>query len=154
GASPALAFRASALQRLSSPASSCPSVFPGPGPHLRGTPLLRKVVMGLSDFFRRYRNSKDRAASERRSRARRTRLFLERLEERLAPAISLLSTSLPTQVDSAGKGLLFNGNNTFLTTPNLRSSFPNESVTVEFWFKPEAPGVLMTELGQPTINTG
>src|SRR5262245_22698067 len=110
--------------------------------------------MGLSDIFQRIRIRKDREATSRRERERRVRLLLELLEERLAPATSLLSTTLPTLVDNAGKALSFNGSNTFLITPNLRTSFTNESATAELWFKADAPGVLMSELGQSSINTG
>ncbi|MBU3661271.1 MAG: T9SS type A sorting domain-containing protein [Flavobacteriales bacterium] len=44
----------------------------------------------------------------------------------------------------------------YLITPNLYTAgnFPNNSVTLEIWFKPTAAGVIVTELGTSTINSG
>ncbi|MCX7891791.1 MAG: Ig-like domain-containing protein [Burkholderiales bacterium] len=41
-------------------------------------------------------------------------------------------------------------------TPNLRSGFApgNDTVTIELWFNAQAPGVIVSELGQATANTG
>ncbi len=53
--------------------------------------------------------------------ARRSRAFLETLESRLAPAVTnVVSTSLPTVVNTAGSALSFNGSNDYLITPNLQ----------------------------------
>ncbi len=48
----------------------------------------------------------------------------------------------------------FNGANDYLITPNLQSSFSTTSVTVELWFKANAPGVILDELGSTTVNSG
>ncbi|MHB8956341.1 MAG: putative Ig domain-containing protein [Pirellulaceae bacterium] len=51
-------------------------------------------------------------------------------------------------------GLQFDGVNDYLLTPNLRDEFTDESVTIELWFKPEAAGVIVAEIGQPAVNSG
>ncbi len=81
---------------------------------------------------------------------------LEVLEDRTLLAGSstqVLSTSLPTVVNTAGSALSFNGTNNYLITPEMHSAFPNNSETIELWFKANSPGVLVDELGQPTLNT-
>ncbi len=82
------------------------------------------------------------------------RVFLEALENRIVLAnTAVISTSLPTVVSTAGSALSFNGTSDYLITPNLASSFPTTSVTVELWFKANAPGVILDELGQTSLNT-
>ncbi len=83
------------------------------------------------------------------------RVFLEALENRILLAnTAVISTSLPTMVNTAGSALSFNGTNDYLITPNLQSSFSTTSVTVELWFKANAPGVILDELGSTTVNSG
>ena len=64
-----------------------------------------------------------------------------------------ISTSLPTVVNAAGSALSFNGANDYLITPNLQSSFSTTSVTVEMWFKANAPGVILDELGTSSLSS-
>ena len=89
-----------------------------------------------------------------RAKARRpARLRLEKLENRLLPATTnVISTYLPTVVNSSGSALSFNGSSDYLITPELHSAFSNNSVSIELWFKANAPGVIVTELGTTTIN--
>lgn len=49
---------------------------------------------------------------------------------------------------------LVSASNQYFITPNLNSQLNSGSITVELWFKATAAGVVMTELGQSTINTG
>ncbi len=58
------------------------------------------------------------------------------------------------ELGCAKSGLQFDGINDFLITPNLQDQFADESVTLELWFEPEAAGVIVAEVGQPTINSG
>lgn len=53
-----------------------------------------------------------------------------------------------------GTSLLCSGNNGYLITPDLKSSFSSSTMTIEFWFKPNQYGVVLSELGQTTTNTG
>ena len=77
---------------------------------------------------------------------------MELLETRTLLATSVLSTSLPTVVGTAGDALAFNGVNDYLITPNLASAYSGTSTTVEMWFKANGPGVILDELGTPVIN--
>ena len=101
---------------------------------------------------------KNRREKQRRKRSRRwvghqSSLFLEMLESRFVPSTTaVISTSLPTVVNTAGSALSFNGANDYFITPNLQSSFPTTSVTVELWFEANAPGVILDELGTTTLN--
>lgn len=53
-----------------------------------------------------------------------------------------------------GGGLSLNGTNQYvLTTQNMTSLFPDNSVTVALWFNTTSGGVLVNEMGQPDINT-
>src|SRR5207245_1534588 len=71
------------------------------------------------------------------------------------PATSILSTSLPTVVNTAGSALSFNGVNDYAVTPNLQNTFASTtSSTIELWFKANGPGVIVSELGQAAINSG
>jgi hypothetical protein len=55
---------------------------------------------------------------------------------------------------STGNAVALNASaNQYIITPDLFSKFPNNSMTVEFWFKATAAGVLLDELGQTTINS-
>ncbi len=110
--------------------------------------------------FRRWLERLSRDLSRRYSRSRLRRRFLlsfERIERRVLLAgnpTAVLSTSLPTEVSTAGSALSFNGGNDYLVTPNLQSSFATTSVTVELWFKANSPGVILDELGQTNVNSG
>ena len=79
---------------------------------------------------------------------------VEALEDRTSPAITnVVATSLPTVVSSAGSALAFNGTSDYLVTPNLQGSFATTSVTVELWFKANAPGVILDELGSTAVDS-
>ena len=83
-----------------------------------------------------------------------SRVFLEPLKSRIAPATTaVISTSLPNEVNTSGSALSFNGTSDYLITPNLKSEFSTTSVTVELWFKANAPGVILDELGQTSLNS-
>src|SRR6516225_4676017 len=104
------------------------------------------------------KKSARRKASERRPSGRnrfRPRLLLEQLEERVLPTnTAVLSTTLPTVVNTAGSALSFNGNNDYVITPEFHSAFPTTSVTIELWFKANSAGVIVSEVGQAAINSG
>jgi hypothetical protein len=52
-------------------------------------------------------------------------------------------------------GLGLNGTGPFaITATNLSNQFVRGSLTLALWFKANAPGVVVDELGQPSINTG
>ncbi|MEM4973397.1 MAG: LamG-like jellyroll fold domain-containing protein, partial [Candidatus Hadarchaeales archaeon] len=53
-----------------------------------------------------------------------------------------------------GNALNFDGVDDYAITPDLRSLFNDESVTISVWFYPTGAGVVVDELGQPDINTG
>lgn len=55
---------------------------------------------------------------------------------------------------SMGTALSLNGTNQYAITPNLTSSFSTSTVTVELWFKATGAGVILSELGQSTPNSG
>ncbi len=80
------------------------------------------------------------------------RPFLETLETRTLLATNVFSTSLPAVVSTSGTALAFNGTNDYLITPNLQSAFSTSTVTIEGWFKATGPGVIVTELGNTTLN--
>lgn len=42
----------------------------------------------------------------------------------------------------------------YVLTANLLAMFPTSSVSIEAWFNARGPGVLVDELGQPTLNSG
>lgn len=50
--------------------------------------------------------------------------------------------------------LRFDGTNDFVATPDIRSSFSNETLTVELWFRPTAAGVIIDERGQTPPSGG
>ena len=54
-----------------------------------------------------------------------------------------------------GQALSLNGVNQYAITPNLVDLFPNgdTNVTISVWFNAAGAGVIMTELGQTTLNT-
>lgn len=54
-------------------------------------------------------------------------------------------------VTVAGQALQFFGGNS-LITPNLTSSFPSSSITLELWFKANGPGVVVKELDTAPPN--
>ncbi len=53
--------------------------------------------------------------------------------------------------DGAG---LFNGTDDYVITPNMVSRFSDETVTIGVWFKASGAGVIVSELGQASINSG
>ncbi len=55
---------------------------------------------------------------------------------------------------TANNALDFDGTNDYVITPDLYSSFNGTSRTIELWFYAEADGVILSELGQTTINDG
>src|SRR5208283_3304741 len=103
------------------------------------------------------RRAQSRWADPKRRRPRRRQTpitFVEPLENRILLAnTAAISTTLPTVVSTAGSALSFNGTNDYLITPNLQSSFTTTTVTVELWFKANAPGVILDELGTATVNS-
>ena len=46
-----------------------------------------------------------------------------------------------------------NGTDQYFITPDLTSYFSNGSFTIELWFKANSDGVIVSEVGQSTINT-
>src|SRR5262249_50521203 len=42
----------------------------------------------------------------------------------------------------------------YVVTPNLKSFFPTNSVTLELWFNATGPGVLVDEQGSTPVNSG
>ncbi|MFO0969605.1 MAG: LamG-like jellyroll fold domain-containing protein, partial [Gemmataceae bacterium] len=62
---------------------------------------------------------------------------------------------LPAPFAGSGSALAFNGGNQYVITPNLVSSFNASAptVTLEVNFNANGPGVIVSELGQSTINT-
>jgi hypothetical protein len=46
-----------------------------------------------------------------------------------------------------GCALALNGTNSYVLTPDLAASFPNSNVTMEVWFQPQGPGVVLAETG-------
>jgi hypothetical protein len=80
-----------------------------------------------------------------------------------APAIPVITATGPTTVCQgntvplsatvAGNGIALNGSNQYMITPDLANGFPSSSMTLELWFKANAAGVIVTELGQNAINT-
>lgn len=55
---------------------------------------------------------------------------------------------------STGTALSLNGSNQYLRTPDLTSSFGSSTVTIELWFRANAAGIILDELGQTTPNSG
>ncbi len=55
---------------------------------------------------------------------------------------------------SIGTALSLNGTNQYAITPDLTSSFSTSTVTIELWFKANGAGVILSELGQSTPNSG
>ena len=54
-----------------------------------------------------------------------------------------------------GTAVTFDGVDDYIRTPNIETFFTtNDSTTIELWFNPSGPGQILTELGQPAINTG
>ncbi|MGH7340219.1 MAG: LamG-like jellyroll fold domain-containing protein, partial [Candidatus Rokuibacteriota bacterium] len=54
----------------------------------------------------------------------------------------------------SGPTVAFDGVNDFLRSQNLRPFFADDSVTLELWFNPKGAGVIVSELGQTSINAG
>ncbi|MBI5383703.1 MAG: LamG domain-containing protein [Verrucomicrobia bacterium] len=54
----------------------------------------------------------------------------------------------------AGTALSFDGVDDYVATSDLTPFFSNETIAVEFWFRAEAAGVLLMELGQPPLVSG
>jgi hypothetical protein len=53
-----------------------------------------------------------------------------------------------------GNALKLDGTNDYVVTPNIASSMPTNDVTLELWFRANGAGVIVSELGQSTINSG
>jgi hypothetical protein len=53
-----------------------------------------------------------------------------------------------------GYALRLDGTNDFILTPDLTSSFTDETVTIELWFNSAGPGILVDERGQPPSTGG
>ncbi|MCX6269168.1 MAG: MopE-related protein [Bacteroidetes bacterium] len=62
--------------------------------------------------------------------------------------------SVTLSVARGGNGLSLSGNQQYLLTPNLKPAFPDNSMTVEIWFKADSHGVVATELDPPVPNAG
>jgi RHS repeat-associated protein len=54
---------------------------------------------------------------------------------------------------AASGAVVLNGSNQYMVTPNLGSALPNDTVTVESWFRADGPGVLVDELGTSAPST-
>jgi hypothetical protein len=67
--------------------------------------------------------------------------------------VVLVSPIATDNCASIGNALSFDGVNDYLITPNIISLMPTLSMTVELWFKANAAGVIVDELGQTAINT-
>ncbi|MEO8147079.1 MAG: LamG-like jellyroll fold domain-containing protein [Bacteroidia bacterium] len=67
----------------------------------------------------------------------------------LCPGTSVTITSSANE-----KGLQLDGSTQYAITPSLTSFFSSPSFTAELWFNANAAGVIMSELGQPVINSG
>ncbi len=63
------------------------------------------------------------------------------------PATALIAAQLH-------QGVLLDGSNDYIITPDITSPFSNETVTTELWFRADAAGVVLDETGQSSINTG
>ncbi|MBK8807413.1 MAG: choice-of-anchor D domain-containing protein [Bacteroidales bacterium] len=50
--------------------------------------------------------------------------------------------------------LQFDGAGDYVVTPNMKSYFPTESLTLEIWFKADAAGVIVSENGNTTPSSG
>ncbi|OGV75042.1 MAG: hypothetical protein A3K18_14425 [Lentisphaerae bacterium RIFOXYA12_64_32] len=53
----------------------------------------------------------------------------------------------------AGTALSFDGTNDYLVTPNLKSLFTDNSMTIELWFNATSAGVIASELSTATPNS-
>ena len=60
--------------------------------------------------------------------------------------------SVTLTVATGDNALVLNGTSQYMITPDLKSSFPDNSFTAELWFNANAAGVIMTELGTTIIN--
>jgi len=58
----------------------------------------------------------------------------------------------PTQ-GKVGQALKFNGTSDYVISSNMVSNFSDETVTIGVWFKANAAGVIVAELGQSAIST-
>jgi hypothetical protein len=112
--------------------------------------------MSFVPFLRRRQSRRQGRPLSGRPRGAFFRPSVELLEKReLLAATAVVGTSLPTVVGTAGSALSFNGSNNYLITPNLANAYSGStSTTVEFWFRANAPGVLLDELGQSSLNSG
>jgi hypothetical protein len=54
---------------------------------------------------------------------------------------------------TASGALSLDGVDDWAVTPNLRSAFANETVTLELWFNAERDGILVDELGSAVVNS-
>lgn len=54
----------------------------------------------------------------------------------------------------SGNALELDGASVYLRTPNLSPSIPSSSLTLELWFKPVQEGIIVSELGQASLNVG
>ncbi len=54
---------------------------------------------------------------------------------------------------TSGSAYSFDGND-YIITPDLKSYFSNTTVTISVWFKAQAAGVIIDEVGQLALNTG
>ncbi|MCL5097942.1 MAG: PA14 domain-containing protein, partial [Candidatus Omnitrophica bacterium] len=50
-------------------------------------------------------------------------------------------------------GACLDGRNDYILTPNLRSAFPNETVTIELWFLANAAGIIVDERALANLST-
>lgn len=63
-------------------------------------------------------------------------------------------TTVSVSACSAASALSFDGTNDHVVTPNLSSSIPaNSNITIETWFKPNAAGVVVGELGNGSLSS-
>lgn len=61
----------------------------------------------------------------------------------------------PVYTSGSGKYLTFNGSNTYGLTPSLTSHFTNSNViTLMLWVYPTGNGVILSELGTPSLSSG
>jgi len=60
----------------------------------------------------------------------------------------------PTYTSTSGKYLTFNGVNQYGMTGNLASKVPGNTVTLMAWIYPTGNGVIVTELGTGSTNSG
>lgn len=65
------------------------------------------------------------------------------------PSVSDISST-----SNLGNALNLDGINDYIISPNLASKMPGNDLTIEVWFKANAAGIIVNELGQTTPNVG